>query len=198
MRYYSEKFKKAVVKKALTPGVCLNEISRRLNINYSSLKKWKDMYAAQVQHEVVEVNVDLLLKDEEIDFEQLWTSSNERGTRPAPPASELVTPGRTPEEYTQRERCIIIRHMRSLDASATGQFLRSFGLQTDHITKWENEIFTMEHNIQSDKEIIRKLEQENKELRTKLKVAHMEKTEMEVFIELKKKYSPEWRENVEE
>ncbi len=66
--------------------------------------------------------------------------------------------------------------------------MRSYSLQSGHIRQWEDEILSMGKKHTDQDELIKKLEQENKELRKKLKESERDKRELEILIELKKKY----------
>ena len=49
---YSEKFKKQVVKKVLSPGIVQNDICRKLKISPSTIRKWRRIYTDELRPEI--------------------------------------------------------------------------------------------------------------------------------------------------
>lgn len=63
---------------------------------------------------------------------------------------------------------------------------------------WEDEILAMGKKESDRDAIIKKLEDENKQLRKQLKESEKEKRELEILIELKKKYKTLFKQDGEE
>jgi predicted glycosyltransferase involved in capsule biosynthesis len=67
-------------------------------------------------------------------------------------------------------------------------FFRRAGLHSEHIKLWEDEILAMGKKEMDKSDYIKNLEEENKKLNKKLKELERDKKELQVLIELKKKY----------
>jgi len=185
---YNEDFKKQVVKKVMTPGVVQNDIAQKLHINNSSIRNWRLKYAEEVRSEIVQINVEALLAEEKVDIDQLLMNAE-----PAESQAELEAINRIPKEqdpshYTNPEKYAMIMHLKKLPKDRSGAFLRNYGLQTGHIRQWEDEILAMGKKKLDANEIIRKQEEEIKLLKKQLKNAERDKRELEILVELKKKY----------
>jgi transposase-like protein len=195
---YTENFKKQVVKKVLSPGVIQNDVSRKLNISVSAIKKWKNLYADEVKAEIIQINIEALLKEEDIDIDKLLIEAEEPEERREMEIIGRIEKGRPAAHYTNLEKYAIITHLKKITGEQAGIFLRSFGLQSGHIKMWEDEILTMGKKQLDQNEIIKRQEEEIKLLRKQLKASERDKRELEILVELKKKYKNLFKEDGEE
>lgn len=193
--YYTENFKKQVVKKLLSPGVRIVDVTRKLNVGKSTVSKWKKKYVHEVQSEVKEIDVEELLKEEEIDFDELWSATEfiESENVKQPDQEELTidkifAKGKTPSQYNMLEKYVIVNEYKKLFSGEAGIFLRTYGLHSQYIKLWEEEIFAMSKKRIEKDEYIQKLEEEKKALLKQVKGLERDKNELKILIELKKKY----------
>jgi transposase-like protein len=192
---YTENFKKQVVKKALSPGVIGADICRKLHISRSAFFTWKRQYAAEMQREVEEIDLAELLKEVEIDVDELLRTAGREELERKTGSTELAKhidliarSGKNVEAYTDRDKYAVVRVVRALAQDRRGIFLRQHGLSDRHINLWEEELMSMSKDSISNDERIQKLEVENKALKKQLAESERDKHELEVLIELKKKY----------
>jgi transposase-like protein len=195
---YTENFKKQVVKKVLSPGVILTNVAHKLKIHEGTIHVWKKRYSAEVQAEVVQINVEALLKEEEVDIEKILLESEPEENKQEMEIISGIKKGCPPSQYTTLEKYAIISHIRKLPDTDVGIFLRSYGLQSGHVEMWEDEILTMGKKQLDQNAIIKKQEEEIKLLRKQLKAAERDNRELEILIELKKKYKTLFKENGED
>jgi hypothetical protein len=113
-------------------------------------------------------------------------------------ALDRIQKGLPPSQYKSVEKYVIIKHLMQLSETETGVFLRSYGLQSGHIRQWEDEILAMGKKHLDQDEIIKRQEEEIKHLRKQLKESEREKRELEILIELKKKYKTLFKQDGED
>ena len=189
---YTEKFKKEVVKKALSPGIIQRDICRKLKISETSLNDWKKKYKQEVEKEIIEIDVATILKEEEIDLERMLkvaeqTEAEEEGTEELT-IDKIFSPGRKSKELKASEKSAIVTAYRKLSQGESGTFLRRYGLHGQEIKLWEGEILSMGKKQIDKDEYIKKLEAEKKALEKRVKNLERDKHELEYVIEIKKKY----------
>jgi transposase-like protein len=199
MYEYSENFKKQVVKKVLTDGVTQIEVCRKLHISMHSIINWKKRYAEEMKNEVKRIDVESFFIEEEVDIDKLLMAGEPETERTEKETLEKIIAGqKIPSEYTTAEKYAIISVFRKMSEDKIGAALRSCGIQSKHIKLWEDEIIKMgEKRIGTD-DYTKRLEDEVKDLKKKLKNSEKEKHELEILIELKKKYSSLFKEEGEE
>jgi len=189
---YTEKFKKEVVKKALSPGVIQKDICRKLKISEASLYDWKKKYKAEVEKEIVEIDVALILKEEEIDLGRMLRESEQSETEQEKTEEltidKILSPCRKSKELKASEKSVIVTAYRKLSQGETGSFLRRYGIHSQEIKLWEGEILSMGRKQIDKDEYIKKLESEKKALEKRVKNLERDKHELEYIIEIKKKY----------
>ena len=192
---YTESFKKQVVKKVLSPGVIAREVCRKLHVSETSLRDWKARYGAEMQALVQEVDLGPLLEEKEVDVDELLREADRGQLCEATGSSgiashidELARTGKAASAFNERDKYAIVKAVRSLPGDKRGGFLRRHGLDDRHIALWEEELIAMSKATISRDEYTRKLEEENKLLKKQLAAAERDKHELEVIIELKKKY----------
>jgi transposase-like protein len=195
---YTEAFKKQVVKKVLSPGIVMTEIAEKLKIHPGTVGEWKKRYGEEMKAEIVELNLDRLLYEEPVDIERLLREAEPATERREQEALDRIQKGLPPSQYKSVEKYVIIHHLKKLSDTEAGVFLRSYGLQSGHIRQWEDEILTMGKKQMDQDELIKKLEEENKQLRKQLKESEREKRELEILIELKKKYKTLFKQDGED
>jgi transposase-like protein len=199
MYTYSESFKKQVVKKVLTDGIKQVEICRKLKIGESAVRKWRKKYAEEVKNEIIQINIDSFFVEDEVDIEKLLIESEPENIRDEKGIVEkIIEKGKIPSEYTIPEKYAIVSMVRKLSKDQLGLTLRTYGLQSQHIKLWEEEILFMGKKQIDHDEYIKKLEAENKELKKQLKNSEKERYELKVLIDLKKKYSLLFKQDGEE
>jgi len=202
---YTEDFKKQVVKKVLSPGVLQAEVCRRLHISETSVKNWKIRYGEEVQKEIRELDIEALLREKRVDIEDLLRDA-ERTERAEMTGSaevarhidELEHSGKTIERYDDHDKYAVVMVVRALPNDRKGEFLRRHGLDDRHIRLWEEELISMSKKTIKDEEYVARLETENKQLRKDLAASERDKHELEVLIELKKKYQVLFKSGEEE
>lgn len=189
---YTEKFKKEVVKKALSPGVIQTDMCRKLKISPSSVQDWKKKYKQEVEKEIAEIDIATILKEEEIDLERMLkraeqTEAEEEETEELT-IDKIISPGRKSKELKASEKSAIVTEYRKLSQREAGSFLRRYGLHSQEIKLWEGEILSMGKKQIDKDEYIKKLEFEKKALEKRVKNLERDKHELEYIIEIKKKY----------
>jgi transposase-like protein len=194
---YTEEFKKQVVKKVLSPGVLLIEVARKLKVSKEAINRWKKIYTEEVKSEIVQINVEALLQEEKIDIDKLLLEAEKPEDRREMEIISKIEKGRSPSHYTKLEKYAIITHLKKMTGEQAGIFLRSYGLQGGHIKMWEDEILVMGKKQLDQNEIINRLETEIKLLRKQLKESERDKRELEILVELKKKYKNLFKEEGE-
>jgi len=195
---YTEEFKKQVVKKVLSPGVFIKDIAGKLKLSTHSITVWKKLYGDEVKAEIVQIDIDRLLHEEPVDIEKLLLEAEPEAKQRELEALNRIEKGKSPARYKTLEKYVIIHHLKKLSADEAGIFLRSYGLQSGHIRKWEEEILAMGKKHMDQEELIKKLEEENKQLRKQLKETERDKRELEIIIELKKKYKTLFKQDGED
>jgi transposase-like protein len=185
---YTEEFKKQVVKKILSPGVFTIDVARKLRISAHTIHVWKKLYGDEVRATVIQIDIEKMLHEEPVNIEKMLLEAEPEEKQRELEAINRIEKGKPAAQYKTQEKYVIIHHLKRLGAEEAGAFLRSFGLQGGHIRQWEDEILSMGKKHMDQDELIKKLEEENKELRKKLKEAERDKRELEILIELKKKY----------
>ncbi len=195
---YTEEFKKQVVKKVLSPGIVLTEVSRKLKLSSSSIHQWKKLYADEVRSEVVQIDIERILHEEPVDIEKMLMETEPEAKQREMEALTRIEKGKPASQYTTLEKYVIIHHLKDLPDDETGIFLRSYGLQSGHIRRWEDEILAMGKKHLDQDEIIKRQEEEIKQLRKQLKEAVRDKRELEILIELKKKYKTLFKQDGED
>ncbi len=190
---YTEKFKKEVVKKALSPGVIQTDMCRKLKISPSSVQDWKKKYRSEVAKEILEIDVASILKEEEIDLDRMLREAEpleierEDGTEELT-IDKIFSPDRKSKELKNIEKLVIVTAYRKLAKEEVGLFLRRYGLHSQEIKLWEGEILSMGKKQIDKDEYIKKLEGEKKALEKRVKNLERDKYELEYIIEIKKKY----------
>lgn len=190
---HTEKFKKEVVKKALSPGVIQIDICRKLGVNPSTLQRWKRQYKSEVENEIVEIDVASILEEEEIDLDRMLREAENFEAKDNEEIEEVTiekifSANRKSKELTSKDKIVIVTAYRKLSQGEIGAFLRRYGLHSREIKLWEEEIL-MKGKKQIDKdEYIKKLEKEKKGLEKRVKNLERDKHELEYIIEIKKKY----------
>lgn len=192
---YTESFKRQVVKKALSPGVMQKDLCRKLGVSLSALSDWKRRYAEEVRGEIEEIDVAALLAEDEVDVEELLRRA-ERTDLAAESGSQVIAAhieqlensGKNAVEYDPADKYAVVRAVRTLESGKRSLFLRKLGLCERHINQWEEELIKMSKQTISNDERIKALEEENKRLKKQLAESERDKHELEVLIELKKKY----------
>jgi len=195
---YTEDFKKQVVKKALSPGVIISEVARKLKISEHSIRGWRRLYAEEVKSEIVQINIDVLLQEEKVDIDKLLLEAEKPEDKREMEIINRIEKGRQVSHYTNLEKYAIITHLKKMTGEQTGIFLRSYGLQSGHIKMWEDGILAMGKKQLDQNEIIKRQEEEIKLLRKQLKAAERDKRELEILVELKKKYKNLFKEEGED
>jgi transposase-like protein len=185
---YTEEFKKQVVKKVLSPGVLIKEVCRKLKVSTSSIQDWKKLYGDEVKSEVMQIDIEKILYEEPVDVEKMLLEAEPEAKQQELEALKRIEKCTPASQYKTLEKYVIIHHLKKLSADEAGIFLRSYGLQSGHIRQWEDEILAMGKKHINQEELIKKLEEENKHLRKQLKESERDKRELEILIELKKKY----------
>ncbi len=192
---YTENFKKQVVRKALSTGVIQADLCRKLGVSISALQRWKALYSEEVRDEVVEVDIASILVEDEVDIDLLLRRAEQKSleedsgsTAVAARIDQLGSSGKDVAAYNHEDKYAMVRAVRSLDHYKRMPFLRKFGLCERHITQWEEELIKMSKHQISNDERIKALEEENKRLKKQLEESDRDKHELEVLIELKKKY----------
>jgi transposase-like protein len=187
-----------VVKKVLSPGTIIVDVARKLKISTNAIHLWKKRYANEVQSEIVQINVEALLKEEEVDIEKLLLGAEPEEDNREIEIIEKIKKGCPLSQYTSLEKYAIISRLRKLTGEQAGIFLRNYGLQSGHIEMWKDEILIMGKKQLDQNEIIKKLEDEIKQLRKQLKNSERDNRELEILIELKKKYKNLFKEEGED
>jgi transposase-like protein len=195
---YTEEFKKQVVKKVLSPGVLIKEVCRKLQLSSSSVHDWKKLYGDEVKTEVMQIDIEKILHEEPVDIEKLLLEAEPETRQRELEALERIERGKPASQYKALEKYVIIHHLKKLADDEAGIFLRSYGLQSRHIQQWEDEILAMGKKHMDQDELIKKLEEENKQLRKQLKESERDKRELEIIIELKKKYKTLFKQDEED
>ena len=190
---HTEKFKKEVVKKALSPGVIQTDICRKLKISTGSLHGWKRKYRSEIENEIIEIDVASILKEEEIDLDRMLREAESLEIEREEDTEELTidkifSPDRKTKELKNSEKLEIITAYRKLAKEEVGSFLRRYGLHSQEIKLWEGEILSMGKKQIDKDEYIKKLESEKKALEKRVKNLERDKHELEFIIEIKKKY----------
>ena len=99
--------------------------------------------------------------------------------------------GRSP-----REKLNLVIESRTIAEDKTGEWLREKGLHTEHITQYEQELRDMvEKNNHKEKQKIKALEKENKNLQKELRKKEKALAEMAALYTLKKKAEDIWGES---
>ena len=195
---YTEDFKKQVVRKVLSPGIIITEVARKLKISSHSIHIWKKRYADDVKAEVIQIDIEKILHEEPVDLEKMLLEAEPEDKQRELEALHRIEKGKPAGQYKTLEKYVIIHHLKNLPADEVGIFLRSYGLQSGHIRRWEDEILAMGKKHLDQDELIKKLEDENKQLRKQLKEAERDKKELEILIELKKKYTTLFKQDGED
>jgi transposase-like protein len=205
MRHYTERFKKAVVKKVLSPGVILAEVGEKLNVHRSTIRQWKKQYQEELQAEIQQEETKLLetihpADEEPLDIDKLILEYERKHLSAKQQVQEqtidrIVDQGKLPSEYGNREKYLLVERYRHVPADQRGILLRRAGLRSDHISLWEEELLSMSKKKIDNNEYIRKIEDENKALQKKVRELERDKKELKILVELKKKYPSLFKED---
>jgi len=192
---YTEDFKKQVVKKALSPGVVLTELGKKLGISDSSIQRWRLLYGAEMQGQVQQLDVEALVYEPPVDVEELLRQADQRelaqlsGSETlAQQVDQLRQKGKASSQYTDDEKYAVVKLLRSLPADQQGAWLRQLGVQGGHLRLWEENLIDMSKKTIANDEYTHKLEVENRLLKKQLKDSERDVRELKILIELKKKY----------
>lgn len=187
---YTERFKKEVVKKALSPGVIQTDICRKLGIGRSTLSEWKKKYKGEVEQEVEEINLAEILQEEEIDIDRMLYESEiqEEVETEFDSIDKIFSRPCKKNDFKIKDKYIILSEYRKLAGNDRGYFLRRYGLHSLEVKKWEDEILQMGKKQIDKDDYIKKLELDNKALLKQVKNLERDKKELEYIIELKKKH----------
>lgn len=190
---YTENFKKEVVKKALSPGVIQRDICRKLKISETALRKWKEKYKAEVKNQIEEIDVAALLKEEEIDIDAVLSEAEKHEEEDIESVEEVTVDKifskiRKSGEYKTTEKAVILSAYRKHPKEESGIFLRRYGLHSEQLRLWEEEILSMGIKQIDKDSYIKKLEEENKRLQKANKNLERDKRELKFIIEIKKKH----------
>jgi transposase-like protein len=202
---YSESFKKQVVKKALSPGIVIKDISRRLKISPNTIRKWRHLYIEELRPEIEKLWEDYKKEEpepEKIDIDTLLLEAarkeySEYEEDKLPNIGEVLLNRKRINKYTVQEKYVIVKKVRMLNKDEEGKFLRRNGFKKQQIKIWEDELLAMSRRNIKDEEYIRQLEEENRKLKKELKESDKEKNELKILIELKKKYPSLFRDGEE-
>ena len=192
---YTEDFKKQVVKKVLSQGVVLAEVSRKLNVSDAAIHRWKQQYRDEVQSQVPRVDVESLLYEPPVDVEELLARADVQEVQQASGSAalgqhvrELLSQGKSAESFTEADRYAIVMTLRALPSEHYGEWLRKLGLQRSHIRLWEEQLISMSKKTISNDQYTKQLEDEVRRLKKQLGEAERDNKELKILIELKKKY----------
>ena len=192
---YTESFKKQIVKKILSQGTMITEVGRKLNVSTASIHRWKKQYQDEVRAMVEEIDLDVILREEEMDVEAMLRKADhgelEKQTGSSAVALHiegLLASTKAPGAFNNQDKYAIIKTARAVKQEKRGAFLRAYGLSDRHIQLWEDELIAMSKESIKNDDYIRNLEEENKRLKKELATSERDKHELEVLIELKKKY----------
>ena len=110
-----------------------------------------------------------------------WINKAKEGTLKT--GNTVSGTGRSP-----REKLNLVIESRTVSEEKMGHWLREKGLHTEHITRYEQELRDMEEkNNYKEKEKIKALEKQNKELQKELRKKEKALAEMAALYTLKKK-----------
>ena len=152
---FSEKFKKSMVKKLLTPGgIGISELSKEIGVSNQTLYNWRDKF----------VNEDDIAK--------------------------------SPRKWNMREKYSALIEAAGFYGEELGKWLRQAGLRSEHLELWRKEIEEMVSSPK-DKEEIKKLKNENRQLRKELHRKEKALAETAALLTLKKKAAAIWGEEEE-
>jgi hypothetical protein len=146
----------------------------------------------------VQVDLDRLLYEAPVDIEKMLLEAEPEKEQRELGALQRIEKGKPASQYKALEKYVIIHHLKKLSEAEAGVFLRSYGLQSGHIRQWEDEILAMGKKHLDQDEIIKRQEEEIKQLRKQLKESEREKRELEILIELKKKYKTLFKQDGED
>ncbi len=117
-----------------------------------------------------------------------WINKSKEGTLQN--GNTVSGTGRSP-----REKLNLIIESRTVPEERMGHWLREKGLHTEHVTQFEQELRDMvENNNYKEKEKIKLLEKQNKELQRELRKKEKALAEMAALYTLKKKAEDLWGE----
>jgi len=182
----------------LSPGIIINEVARKLKMSPHSIHVWKKRYGDEVKNEVIQIDIEKLLYEEPVDLEKLLIEAEPQEEQKELEGLNRIEKGKPASQYKRLEKYVIIHHLKKLSGEEAGVFLRSYGLQSGHIRQWEDEILAMGKKHLDQDEIIKRQEEEIKQLRKQLKEAERDKRELEIMIELKKKYKTLFKQDGED
>jgi hypothetical protein len=160
--------------------------------------EWKRLYGDEVKAEIIQINVAALLHEEKIDIEKLLLDAEPEEKKREIDLLNKIEKGRPPFQYAPTEKYAVISHLKRLSGEQAGTFMRSYGLHSQHIKMWEDEILSMGKKQIDQNETIKKQEEEIKLLRKQLKESERDKRELEILIELKKKYKTLFKQDGED
>lgn len=186
--WYTDEFKKQVVKKVLSPGIFIKDVARKLKVSAHTIGRWKKRYGDEVKSEVIQIDIEKILYEKPLDIDKLLLEAEPETEQQELEVLSRIEKGLPPSQYKTTEKYVIISRLKKLKGVEAGVFLRSYGLQSGHIRQWEDEILAMGKKHLDQDEIIKRQEEEIKRLRKQLKESEREKRELEIIIELKKKY----------
>ena len=144
---------------------------------------------------VEEIDLDVILREEEMDVEAMLRKADhselEKQTGSSAVALHiegLMASTKAPGAFNNQDKYAIIKTARAVKQEKRGAFLRAYGLSDRHIQFWADELIAMSKESIKNDDYIRNLEEENKRLKKELATSERDKHELEVLIELKKKY----------
>jgi len=192
---YTEDFKKQVVKKVLSPGVLQSELGRKLGIDSSTIRRWREIYGSEMQSQVQQLDVDALVYTPPIDVEELLRQADRREVAQlsgsealAGQVDQLRQKGKASSQYTDDDKYAVVRLLRSLPGDQQGAWMRQLGIQSGHVRLWEEKLIEMSKKTIASDEYTKKLEIENRLLKKQLKDSERDVQELKILIELKKKF----------
>lgn len=192
---YTEDFKKQVVKKALSPGVLQRELGRKLGIDTGTIRRWRDIYGAEVQSQVQQLDIEALVYSPPIDVEELLRQADQSEVAQlsgsetlAKQVDQLRQKGKSSSQYTDEDKYAVVKLLRSLPTDQQGVWLRQLGVQGGHLRLWEDRLIDMSKKTITSDEYTQKLEIENRLLKKQLKESERDVQELKILIELKKKF----------
>jgi len=193
---YSEEFKRQVVVKVMSPGIVTKDICRKLGVHVSTVREWRGLYGEELKAEIERIWTEYREEkpvEEKVDIEALLREATIRENIDVkedmlPVLGEVLASGKRIDQYALEEKYVIVTKVRALESDEKGRFLRINGFKLEHIRKWEDELLAMTKNKIKNDEYIKRLEEENRKLKKDLKESELEKKELKILIELKKKY----------
>jgi transposase-like protein len=115
MRTYSERFKKELVKKVLTPGIQKREVCKKLNLYEKTVSKWVREYRHEVEKEAENQVLDAIQpeEEEEVDIDKLLAEYDRKAMSAEEEKQEqsidrILDKGKHPSEYNRQEKYVMV------------------------------------------------------------------------------------------